>query len=66
MVVWYVVCMSAMKAITKQRLNSATPNLDDWYNLIYSIFVMEQMIFHKRLQIDKFDKIWEKLRTCLN
>lgn len=57
--------LAARKCITKKWLNSVPPNIDDWHKVVYSIFVMERITFCKRLQMDKFNKIWDRWKIYI-
>ena len=57
--------VAARKAITKKWLKANSPSMDDWYGIIYEIFVMERITFSMRLQELKFEGIWEKWKVYI-
>lgn len=57
--------LAARKCISQKWLNPIPPSLDDWYSNVYSIFTMERITWYVKLEIEKFDKIWEKWRSYI-
>ena len=57
--------VAARKAITKKGLKPNSPSIDDWYDIIYEIFVMERITVSMRLQELTFKDIWEKWKAYM-
>lgn len=57
--------LAARKSVTKKWLKPNAPTLDNWYKLVHSIFVMERITLHNRLQRDKFDEIWQTWKSYI-
>ena len=57
--------VAARKAITKKWLKPNSPSIEDWYDIVYDIFVMERITFSVRLQKTKFEEIWEKWKRYI-
>ncbi len=61
-----VLSVAARKAITKKWLRPDAPSLEDWYDIIYEIYVMERITFSVRLQQSKFEAIWEDWKSYIS
>lgn len=48
------------KAITRRWLSPTLPSLDDWIGIILEIFRMEKLTYQLKIQIHKFDQIWNR------
>lgn len=53
-----ILSAAARKAIKKKWLMPDTPSTEDWYDIIYEIFVMENLTFSMTFQEFKFEEIW--------
>lgn len=49
--------IAARKAIIKKWLKLDTSSVEDWYDIIYDIFIMERVTFSTRLQETTFEEI---------
>ena len=45
-----ILSLAARKAITKKWLNPDIPSVDEWYDIIYEVFVMERITNSLRLR----------------
>lgn len=61
-----ILSVAARKAITKKWLKPGSPSIEDWYDIIYEIFVMERMTVSIRLQKTKFEENWELWKTYIS
>ena len=61
-----VLSVAARKAITKRWLKPDAPSLEDWYDMIYDIFVMEVITFSLKLQQSKFEAIWRDWKSYIS
>ena len=61
-----ILSIAARKAITRKWLKPDIPSLEDWYDIIHDIFVMERITFSVRLQLSKFEKVWEKWKRYIS
>lgn len=55
-----IILLSAKKTLTRKWLQADTPGIQELYNTVYQIFVMERLTMSLRLQRDKFNKYWLK------
>lgn len=58
--------LAARKSITKKCLKPDTPNIDEWYDIVYEVFVMERITYSLRLQPSKFDEIWKQWKWYIS
>lgn len=61
-----VLCVVARKAIIKKWLKPDAPSIDDWYDIIYEIFVLERITFSLRWQQSKFEAIWKDWKRYIS
>ena len=52
--------MACKKSITKKWLKKETPSVDEWIDIVHSIFVMEIISFNLRPQKEVFIENWQK------
>lgn len=55
-----VLSVASKKAITRLWLKEDTPTIDEWIDVIYTIFVMERITFRLKCQADSFEEYWLK------
>ena len=53
-----VLLVASKKAITKKWLTNVIPTMNEWIDLIYSIFIMERITFDFRGQSEIFKDNW--------
>ncbi len=61
-----ILSIAARKAITKKWLKPVAPSIEDRYEVIYDIYVMERITFSLRLQKNKLNEIWEKWKGYIS
>lgn len=55
-----IILLSAKKTLTRKWLQIVTPGIQELYDTVYQIFVMERLTMSLRLQKDKFNTFWSK------
>ncbi|KAF7647171.1 hypothetical protein LDENG_00176350, partial [Lucifuga dentata] len=55
-----ILSVVSKKAITRKWLKPEIPLINDWIDVIYEVYIMEQITLSRRLQQDKFEEVWEK------
>lgn len=55
-----ILMISAKKAITRHWLLPDPPTIQEWMNIVNSIYVMEKITFSLHIQKNKFIKLWAK------
>lgn len=58
--------MAARKAITKKWLKPDIPSIEEWYDIVYEVYVMERITFSMRLQQTKFEDIWKPWKVYVS
>ena len=61
-----ILSLAARKAITRKWLKPDVPSIDEWYDIIYDVFVMERITFSMRLQQSKFNDIWKQWKMHIS
>ena len=61
-----ILTVAAKKAITRKWLKADIPSLDNWYDKIHEIYIMERITFSMRLQENTFEEIWKKWRIYIS
>ena len=61
-----ILSLAARKAITKKWLKPDVPSIDEWYDIIYDVYVMERITFSMRLQQSKFNDIWKQWKMYIS
>ena len=55
-----VLLVTSKKAITKKWLTNVIPTMNEWIDLIYSVYIMERITFNFRSQGEIFTDYWFK------
>ena len=53
-----VLLVASKKALTKKWLTNVIPTINEWIDLIYSIYIMERITFNFRGQAEVFADNW--------
>lgn len=61
-----ILSLAARKAITRKWLKPDVPSIDEWYDIIYDVYVMERITFSMRLQQSKFNDIWKQWKMYIS
>ena len=54
-----IMMVASKKALTRKWLKTEVPTVDDWINVVFTVYVMEKLSFSLRLEADKFERIWQ-------
>ena len=55
-----ILLVTSKKAITKKWLTNVIPTINEWIDLIYSVFIMERITFNFRGKSENFTDSWFK------
>lgn len=61
-----ILLVACKKSITKKWLKREAPSVDEWIDVVHSIFVMERITFNLRTQKEVFTENWQKWITYIS
>lgn len=61
-----ILLVACKKSITKKWLKREAPSVDEWIDIVHSIFVMERITFNLRTQKEVFIENWRKWITYVS
>lgn len=61
-----ILLVACKKSITKKWLKKQSPSVNDWIDIIHSIFIMERITYNIRTQKEVFIENWQKWITYIS
>lgn len=54
-----IMLIAGKEVIARKWLKTEVPKVEDWLDVTDNMYVMERLTFSSRLELDKFNRIWE-------
>ena len=57
--IFRIMLVAGKKAITRRWMKTDAPKMEDWFDVMHNIYMMERLTFSARLESDKFKNFWK-------